>query len=314
MCLVSFSKDGEYSSKKKFDVFNNKQPVWAYIELTDFCSHKCSWCYGDFPSKDKKYLDTDSLRVVLTKLKEIGIQQLSIGGGEPTEHPDWDEVQSIIGEYDFKSKHLLTHGDNLDVSKFKETGITSVHLNYQGSKRHKAIHKTDYQDQLNGIDNCKEAGIPITASITVGKYNLKDLDSIIEETDDLGFNRVRFWETTGVGVDFLKDLDVKEIFDECSKVSKKYGYTHSYSYEPWYRDADINVPCIQVSNLGMYIDYNGRLKFCGATAKDMFITDMINNESEEILNSYLEYNKNFNCNNCEARNATYKEPDDIRWG
>ena len=304
MCLVSFSKKEKYSSRKKFDIFNNTQPVWAYIELTDYCSHKCSWCYGDFPNKDKKYLDTDSLRTVLTKLKELGVEQLSIGGGEPTEHPDWNEIQDIISEFDFRSKHLLTHGDNLDASKFKNTGITSVHINFQGSKRHKHIHKADFQDQLNGIQNCKDNDIPITASITVGKYNIDDLDNIINEADELGFYRVRFWETTGIGVDFLKDLNTKQLFDRCSEVSKKYGYKYSYSYEPSYTDAQINVPCIQVSNLGMYIDYAGRLKFCGATEKDMFITDMINNKSEDILNSYLEYNKNFNCNNCEARNPT----------
>jgi len=305
MCLVSFSKDKDYSSKNKFDIFNNKQPVWAYIELTDFCSHKCPWCYGDFPSKTRKYLSTKHLKIILIKLRQIGIQQISIGGGEPTEHPDWEDIQSIIGEYNFKSKHILTHGDKLDVSRFSEAGITSIHINYQGSKRHKVIHKTDYKDQLEGINNCKKANIPITASITVGKYNFKDLDSIVKEANDLGFNRVRFWESTGVGVNFSNSLDVQGIFDECSKVSKKYGYIHSYSYDPWYKGADINIPCIQVSNLGMYIDYKGRLKFCGATSQDMFITNIITNESGEILNSYLNYNKNFNCNNCEARNVTY---------
>ena len=54
----------------------------------------------------------------------------------------------------------------------------------------------------------------------------------------------------------------------------------------------------------MYIDYAGRLKFCGCTQKDMFITDMVNNKSEDILNSYLNYNKNFSRWNCEARNPT----------
>lgn len=303
MCLVSFSKDENYSAKNKFDAWNNEQPVWAYIELTDFCSHKCAWCYGSFPSKDKKYLSLHSLRVILNKLKSIGIQQLSIGGGEPTEHPRFNDILNIISQYNFKSKHLLTHADNLNAKAIKDAGFTSVHINYQGSKRHKAVHKSPYEYQLKGIENCKEVGIPITASITVGRYNINDLDSIVHETDRLGFNRVRFWETTGVGVDFLKDMEVYDIFDKCSKVSKKYGYIHSYSYEPYYRDADINVPCIQVSNLGMYVDFQGKLKFCGATKEDMFITDMIYNTKDDIMESYLNYNKNFDCNKCEARSG-----------
>jgi len=301
MCLVSFSKEPKYSSKEKFSLWDNKTPVWAYIELTDYCSHKCAWCYGSFPTKKEKYLSLHSFRVILDKLKEIGVTQLSIGGGEPTEHPRFKDIVNIISMYEFKSIHLLTHGDNLDTDGLKEAGFTSIHFNYQGSKRHKAVHKSPYEKQLVGIDNCLKADIPITATVTVGKYNIKDLDSIVSEVDSLGFERVRFWETTGVGVNFLKDMDVYSIFDECSKASRKYGFKHSHSYEPYYRDADINVPCIQVSNLGMYVDFKGMLKFCGATKEDMFITDMIYNSSEDILSSYIDYNSNFSCNRCEAR-------------
>jgi MoaA/NifB/PqqE/SkfB family radical SAM enzyme len=304
MCLVSFSKEESYSSKNKFELWDKSTPIWAYIELTDYCSHQCSWCYGEFPSKDKKYISVEDFQNVVEKVVGMGIQQFSIGGGEPTEHPEFDKILEIISKYNFKSLHLLTHGDNLDAFKLKDAGFTGVHINYQGKKRHKHIHKTPYENQLIGIQNCKNADIDLTASITVGKYNLEDLDDILFEVDFLGFKRVRFWETTGVGTPFLKDADVHDLFDSCSKAAKKYGYVHSYSYEPHYDKTEIHVPCIQVSGLGMYIDYQGMLKFCGATEHDLFITDVLNNQPKEIIESYKEYNKQFSCNNCEARNPT----------
>jgi len=124
------------------------------------------------------------------------------------------------------------------------------------------------------------------------------------EAKTLGFDRVRFWETTGVGSGFLKGLNTEKIFDHCSEISKKHGYLYSHSYEPEYKKADINVSCIQASNLGMYIDYQGMLKFCGATAKDMFITDTLTNDSKKILSTYVDFNKKFDCNRCEARSPT----------
>jgi MoaA/NifB/PqqE/SkfB family radical SAM enzyme len=45
MCMVSFSKEKSYSSKNKLKGFDNT-PKWAYIEITNACSHKCAWCYG----------------------------------------------------------------------------------------------------------------------------------------------------------------------------------------------------------------------------------------------------------------------------
>lgn len=300
MCLVSFSKKKDYSSKKKFSTWTGN-PVWAYIELTDFCSHKCDWCYGKFPSKDKVYLSIEALSVVLTKLQELGIQQLSIGGGEPTEHPYFKEMMEKIKEYNFPSLHLLTHGDNLDAEFLKSVGVTSVHMNYQGKENHNKIHGSDYSKQLRGIESCLEVGIPLTASVTVGAYNVGTLDDIVSECDGLGFERMRFWETTGVGSEMIGDNSVYDIFNACRISSNKFGYLYSHSYEPLYTEADINVPCIQVSGLGMYIDFAGRLKFCGATKTDMFITDMLSNSSEDILKSYTDYNKNFNCNACEAR-------------
>lgn len=68
-----------------------------------------------------------------------------------------------------------------------------------------------------------------------------------------------------------------------------------------FEEADINVPCIQVSGLGMYIDYQGRVKFCGATKKDIFIVDALTSTPDTILEKYWEANSNYSCNDCTAR-------------
>lgn len=303
MCLVSFSKKKEYSSREKFNKWNGKTPIWAYIELTDYCSHKCSWCYGSFPLKDKKFLSLEKLDKVLSNIKQMGITQLSLGGGEPTEHPFFNEVLKLAKQYNFSSMHLLTHGDNLNAEYLKDNGITSVHMNYQGSKTHEKVHKSKYRSQLNGILSCLHYNMPLTASITVGAYNIHEIDDIVAECNNIGFERVRFWETTGVGIRARKDVSVREIFSKCKDASIANGYLYSHSYEPEFMEADINVPCIQVSNLGMYIDYQGMVKFCGATKHDIFITDAVDTTPDEILKRYLDTNLMYNCSKCEARNV-----------
>jgi MoaA/NifB/PqqE/SkfB family radical SAM enzyme len=302
MCLVSFSKNKDYSSKDKFSSWNKKSPVWAYIELTDYCSHNCAWCYGDFPNGTDKSLSLDDYRNVLGKLKAIGVKQLSIGGGEPTEHPKFNEILSITQEFEFSNVHLLTHGDNLSVDNLIKYGVDSVHFNYQGSEQHENVHGTPYETQLDSVLKVINSTLEATATITVGAYNLESISEIVKEVSDIGFDRIRFWEATGVGSSFLKDLNSDDVFDVCSKESKKNGYLYSHSYDPQYKKADINVPCIQASNLGMYIDYQGMVKYCGATKDSKFITSILDNTSEYVVDAYTEFNSHYSCNNCEARN------------
>jgi MoaA/NifB/PqqE/SkfB family radical SAM enzyme len=303
MCLVSFSKTKDYSSKDKFSNWDKKSPVWAYIELTDYCSHNCAWCYGDFPNGTDKFLSINDYKNILEKLKIIGIRQLSIGGGEPTEHPQFDEILSITKAFNFKNVHLLTHGDNLNVDSL--TGIVdSVHFNYQGSEQHENVHGTPYEAQLDSVLRVINSTVEATATITVGAYNIKSISEIVKEVSDIGFKRVRFWDASGVGEVFMKGMSPITALDQCAVVAKSNGFLHSHSYDPDYKKADINVSCCQASNLGMYIDNAGMVKFCGITKEDMFITDILSNTANDVLESYVEYNSSFSCNTCIAREPT----------
>jgi len=210
MCLVSFSKERDYSSKSKLRGFDNT-PKWAYIEITNACTHKCAWCYGGFNLDKSDYMSVSEFETLATKAKEIGITQITLSGGEPTEHPDFEEIMSIACK-EFKV-NIATHGDwSEDYSGLMLLfGVKQVQFNYQGSKRHDGVHKViSYDKQVKAMKAVKNLGIDVVGTVTVGAYNLKDINSIFKELDDIGVSRLRVWEATGLGNAFKKDKEAEE--------------------------------------------------------------------------------------------------------
>ena len=294
MCLVSFSKTPSYSALKKLE--SKIMPAWAYIVICDDCSHQCSWCYGGFNHSLSNLMPFEDFRTILEKLKEIGTMQVSIAGGEPTEHPDFRRFVSYASEQGFLI-HLVSHGEHIDIEMatfLKTQHVDQVQINWQGRRNHDGVHgiQGSYEKATNALICLEQVGIETTATITVGKYNLPYIDEIMQEAAELHVTRLRVWEATGLGTPFLKDLEATFIFDRCREAAAQLGYIHCLSYDPVYQ-GDVTVPCLQFSNLFMYINSRGKLDFCGAVPNPQELADFLDPRltGNDIRQTYLRRNK-----------------------
>ena len=249
MCLVSFSKDKEYSSKQKVEQFDGS-PKWGYIDITSKCSHGCAWCYGGFNEDLNSEMSLSDFKSILAKLKAMGLHQITISGGEPTEHPQFLEMVEAATKHFMV--HICSHGDWArnwaeDLAKL---GVTQIQFNYQGSKRHDGVHKVlgSYMKQVTAIKQSIKAGLETVGTVTVGAYNLNDVDNIFKELSALGVTRLRVWETVGKGNKWRKGKEAKEIFSKCQDEAFKLGYTHTQSYDPDFK-ADSFVSCPAMSEM-----------------------------------------------------------------
>jgi MoaA/NifB/PqqE/SkfB family radical SAM enzyme len=305
MCLVSFSKEKSYSSKNKLKDFDNT-PKWAYIEITSACSHKCAWCYGEFNLEQWGYMSVSEFETIVDKCLEIGVKQITLSGGEPTEHPDFEEIMAIAC-MDF-DVNVATHGDwKQDWSGLMMiNGVKQVQFNYQGSKRHDGVHKVEsYENQLQSMKAVKSLGvIDVVGTVTVGSYNLKDINEIFSELVALDVSRLRVWEATGYGNKFRKDKSAREIFEACKVEATKLGYNYTHSYDPVF-DGDVGVACPSLSKLYMYIKADSSLIFCGAvpSERDKPFANFKTDTATNIKQAYLDYMNSKSCGDayCMAR-------------
>jgi len=294
MCMVSFSRESNYSSLQKIKQFDGI-PKWAYIAICDNCSHKCSWCYGGFNHNLDNQMSIEMFETVLEKCKQIGIKQITLTGGEPTEHKHFMTFVKMTNDAGFLL-HIASHGEHITsemAAELKQHNVRQVQINWQGLKHHDNVHGVvgSFDKQVAGIKHLVANDIEVTTTTTIGKYNLKEVKSIFQQAADLGVNRIRVWESTGVGNAFRKGLEAKEIFEYCDKEAKQLGYIHTLSYDPAYQTADVNVPCPQLTNLFMYITADGNVADCCAIPDGNIIANFLEDNSELILNNYLTFNK-----------------------
>lgn len=304
MCLVSFSKEKTYSSKEKLKGFDNT-PKWAYIEITNSCSHKCAWCYGEFNLDKSDYMSTSDFKILVTKAKEIGINQITLSGGEPTEHPEFEEIMAIACK-EF-NVNVATHGGwKRDwTSLMVANGVKQVQFNYQGSKRHDGVHKVkSYDSQIQSMKSVKAVGIDVVGTVTVGEYNIKDIDAIFLELDLLGVSRLRVWEATGYGTPFMKNRSAKDIFEICRGSARDLGYKYVQSYDPVF-EGDVGVKCLSLSKLFMYIKVDASVIYCGAVPgeRDKPFANFLRDTSSKIKQKYMDYMNSKMCSSpyCMAR-------------
>lgn len=67
------------------------RPELVDVKITDRCAHGCAFCYqGSTPDGEDAPLDR--VKQIIDTLAEAGVFEMAIGGGEPTEHPDFAEI------------------------------------------------------------------------------------------------------------------------------------------------------------------------------------------------------------------------------
>jgi radical SAM protein with 4Fe4S-binding SPASM domain len=68
------------------------RPRFCVWELTLACDMRCRHCGSRAGKKRDRELSTRELFDVADQLSELGCERATLSGGEPTLHPDWDEV------------------------------------------------------------------------------------------------------------------------------------------------------------------------------------------------------------------------------
>lgn len=70
-------------------------PTLVDIKITDFCNKGCRFCYQS-STNDGKHANFDDIKSIIDACSRMGVFEISIGGGEPTQHPQFEEIVRYI--------------------------------------------------------------------------------------------------------------------------------------------------------------------------------------------------------------------------
>lgn len=164
-------------------------PLTVIFNLTNHCNLRCKHCYAAYYTRgDENEMTTQQIKKVLDGLKKIGCLRINFCGGEPLLRRDLGELIDYA-----KSKGLsvdVTSNGVLVPAKVEVLKkIKCLTLSLDGRSAHHDIlrGKGSAAKAVAAIKATKQAGIEVRVNMVVHKYNLKDLDYMINLAKKMDF-------------------------------------------------------------------------------------------------------------------------------
>lgn len=102
-------------------IYNKKEkytPLSVYIELTDYCNFQCPFCYINYSTNNKEYLNKQLIYNCVDYLLDLGLLFVNLSGGECLLHPNFEEIYKYIANKGILI-NILTNGSLLNEKLFE---------------------------------------------------------------------------------------------------------------------------------------------------------------------------------------------------
>ncbi len=200
--------------------------------VTNKCNLYCKHCYRE-SSPDEETddeLTTEEGKKLLRDMKKASLETIIFSGGEPILRPD---IFELI-EYACSLGMMSLMGSNGTLitpevaKKLKSSGLNAIAISIDSLN--KEVHddfrgkKGSLEKAIAGIKNCIDADIRVQVNTTISRYNLDDIDEIMEYSDKVGASSGHMLFLVDVGRGKTMDvtqLDKTEYKDTINKIIEK---------------------------------------------------------------------------------------------
>ena len=164
------------------------RPQTAFLELTSKCSLSCKHCINY--RYDGKDLEFQTVKSILEKLSQGGVELIKITGGEPFDRDDLPEVVSCCEALGLKYI-IYTNGIHIDSEWLHSlNNLESIRVSFDGYRHtHDYVRGSGNFNLVfdNLVDNVtRYPNIHFTVNYTINKINymqLVDLDNLLSENN-----------------------------------------------------------------------------------------------------------------------------------
>ena len=196
----------------------DKKPVVVW-NMTRQCNLKCVHCYAQAKATpNENELSTAEGKNLIDDLSQFGAPVILFSGGEPVMRPDLPELAQYAISRGMRAV-ISSNGTLITREKariFKDIGLSYVGISLDGLKevndRFRGMPGA-FAQALEGIRNCREAGIKVGLRFTINKMNADQVGPIFDLLWDENIPRVCFYHLVyaGRGSQLMEeDLDPAE--------------------------------------------------------------------------------------------------------
>jgi radical SAM protein with 4Fe4S-binding SPASM domain len=165
--------------------FSPRACVW---ELTLACNLRCKHCGSFAGNRRDNELSLEENLSIADQLAALGCRRVTLSGGEPTLHPDWDGIGKRLADHCVKVNLISNgwHWNETHVARAKAAGFVGAAFSLDGFEReHDEFRQPgSFARVVAAIDACVAGGLPVAVNTTVNKLNQHQLrqlrDFIVE--------------------------------------------------------------------------------------------------------------------------------------
>lgn len=244
-------------------------------ELTEKCNLKCIFCYNS-----QNPIISDKVFDIIERLKEYGVLEVILTGGEPMTHPQFNKILQKCCEY-FDKVMVQTNGTLIDASTvklFADKGVYGVNVSLHGND---TLHEKltlvsgSFQKAYSALNLLVKGGINTASNFVLTSKNVHYFPKALNMLYELGVNGMTLtrFTPTGVGanskclsitIDQL--IEVLNYSDEFLRNKRKGFYVFLANSVPNCALPEHLKHYSEYCHFGasrFYIDVNGNVLMCG---------------------------------------------------
>jgi sulfatase maturation enzyme AslB (radical SAM superfamily) len=183
---IRMSFDSNVTAKK------SEAPELVDVKITGYCNRNCRYCYQG-STQSGKHADIPTIKHISYALGSLGVFEVAIGGGEPTEHPEFEKIISTF------------HSDGIKPS-FSTRNINWILENFHKIKDKVGAVGFSIDTSKGLSKNLKKLaeidGLNITVQVAVGSCDESELKKIIKICGEFDVTCLLLgWKSIGRGND-----------------------------------------------------------------------------------------------------------------
>ncbi|MBI3399592.1 MAG: radical SAM protein [Deltaproteobacteria bacterium] len=156
------------------------------IDITNVCNFDCIHCLRD-KMESRVNISVDLFKKIIDQIAELGIERVSLTGGEPTLHPNFGELLTYLAEkevefnfvtngWEFKERVLPIFLDRA-VKRYLQSICFSI--DGASDKTHDVLRgKGSFREVIKAANLCRLKGIPISIKTVVTNINKNEVMEI----------------------------------------------------------------------------------------------------------------------------------------
>lgn len=168
----------------------------AEFALTNICTAQCDFC-SIWKQKDKHTVDTDVAVKTVTQLSDLGIDFITLTGGEPLLHPHFDAILQECARVNMVSSILNADARLINAKRLEALERSSVDLLCISVDHHEE-QVASASRKIPGIlghigtavRELNKRRIKTMASTLIWKHNLHSLPALFRACRDMGFDMI----------------------------------------------------------------------------------------------------------------------------